>query len=133
MAEKPKKAKKSRVKKSRVKKPGRLKIEPPSDDHSHPLYLMLGIAVPLWIEKMKGMSDEDALSRAAECSRRIQDAGECVLFRGKKKGKSADAFNAVAEALAVMARCPGGVRFGPNHWDASLAFPHIVGHEHPVG
>ena len=82
------------------------------DTAGHPLAVALSAAVPLWALRFDPLDDAEVLDRAA-CQRlldRIQNAGEAILYRVKTPGVTADAFNALAEAIARMARLPGGVR-----------------------
>lgn len=41
-----------------------------------------------------------------------------MLFRSKRKGETADAFNHLAEGIACLAFAPGGVRLFGSHWEA---------------
>lgn len=96
------------------------------------LSLTLSLAVPLWIHDITqhrdglreryGAKDGDGsfwdwcTLRAKSCSEAISGpGGEGLLF--KIKDKSAAAFNALAEGLAIMSFCPGGVTFLGNHWE----------------
>jgi hypothetical protein len=55
--------------------------------------------------------------RAHECATAVASDGDKIMF--KEKGKTAAAFNALAEGLACLAHCPGGVRFGGAHYSAT--------------
>ena len=85
----------------------------------------LGAAVPLWIEQLRPLGREAIFARVKELqAAEIRDGmpligAEELLFRGSKPGDSARAFNAVAEALACLSFCPGGVRAFGGHWDAT--------------
>ena len=84
------------------------------------LSMMMQVAVPLRIEQMKskgGPSDEDR-KRATETSSIIGERGDILLFGGGKKGEAADQFNRTAEAVAVLAFCPGGVTIFGAHFEA---------------
>lgn len=70
---------------------------------------MLQVAVPLWIEELKGKSWEYISKRAGECSQVIAEKGDIILYKSAKKGESAKAFNCLAEGVACLAFVPGGV------------------------
>jgi len=73
------------------------------------LKMTLQIAVPLWIEKTKGKPWEYIVERAKECSQVIAEKGDIILFKSKKKGETAEAFNRLAEGIACLSFMPGGV------------------------
>ena len=83
----------------------------------------LDCAVPLWIEKIKSNADrwEDAKGtrRRALCVEIITSNGDNILYRSKKPGGTAEAFNALAEALAILSFQPGGVDFMDMHFEAN--------------
>jgi len=79
---------------------------------------MLQLAVPLWIEQLKSAGWDHILQRARQCSQVVAEKGDVILFRGKKKGESAAAFNALAEGIACLAFAPGGVKCFGGHWEA---------------
>jgi hypothetical protein len=88
------------------------------------LSIALSAAVPLRIAeiKLRGPAAWDAtvrVKREAWVSA-IANKGDILLFRGGKKGESAEVFNLTAEALAHMAFCPGGVTFAEQHWEATF-------------
>jgi hypothetical protein len=89
---------------------------------------LLEVAVPLWIERFRPMAWEDRVKIRDECLDVI--AGDKGLggiealatgTRPKKAGKAAEAFNALAKALALGALQPGGVKFGGMHFEAPAA------------
>jgi hypothetical protein len=82
------------------------------------LTISLEAAVPLWIDKHKHTSVEARIARARELADVVAGHGDDILFRSKRKGESAKAFNALAEGLALMAYQPGGVSFAGEHWEA---------------
>jgi hypothetical protein len=45
--------------------------------------------------------------------------GDNILYRSKKKGESAKAFNALAKGLACLAFAPGGVNAFGGHWQTN--------------
>jgi hypothetical protein len=87
------------------------------------LQASLEIAVPLWIERLnaKGGPDAEDFSRASEFGEVLASRGDVLLFRGGKKGESAELFNRTAEAIAVLSFLPGGVRLFGNHWESAHA------------
>ena len=80
----------------------------------------LQLAVPLWIERLRGAPWEHVERRARECSQVIAEHGDNLLFRSKKKGDTAEAFNRLAEGIACLSFCPGGVKIFGEHWEAVL-------------
>lgn len=68
----------------------------------------LEVAVPLWIEVFKNY-DWDEFKRIVNGSENV--SGECAeAISYRIEGKSAKAFNALAEAIAVLSYCPGGIK-----------------------
>ncbi len=77
------------------------------------LCLALSAAVPLRVaeyEKQDGPSPED-VARTRRFSRVLGEEGDVLQYGGRKKGRAAELLNALADALAVLAFCPGGVTF----------------------
>lgn len=62
----------------------------------------LRFAVPLWLEDLKGKSQEWLDARREVCSKVIASKGDIILYRGKVPGKTADAFNHLAEGIAIL-------------------------------
>ena len=81
------------------------------------LQATLEIAVPLWIEKLKQQSPEYRLERAKAHVDTIASKGDIILYRSKKTGETAAAFNALAEAIAVLSFQPGGVTVFGLHFE----------------
>jgi hypothetical protein len=89
---------------------------------STPVLLMtLQLAVPLWIERWKRLSwaerTERLEKRAAECAEIVASKGDVLQYGGKG---CAEAFNALAEGLAILSFVPGGVKFHGLHWETKL-------------
>lgn len=88
----------------------------------HPLPDMLEIAVPLWILQLEQLSDAERWERqkrwAHEAEEVMQETGEAILYR--VEGKSARAFNAVAQAVAALAYMPDGVTLFGRTWRAGV-------------
>jgi len=84
------------------------------------LPLSLAAAVPLWIEEFvrKGYTFDDVARVAAESGQVVAEKGDLILFKGKKKGETAAAFNALAKGIAALAFVPGGVRTFGMHFEA---------------
>lgn len=57
-------------------------------------------------------------SRQEYLMQTLCEKGDLILFRSDKKGESAKAFNALAEALSYLTLVPGGVRFLGWSWIA---------------
>lgn len=81
---------------------------------------ILQLAVPLWIDQLRKYDWNYVLGRVKECSQFIAEHGDNILCRSKKKGESAKAFNYLAEGIACLAFCPGGVKMFGEHWEATL-------------
>jgi len=84
------------------------------------LGISLSAAVPLWIEELKDREWEYIMKRARECSQVIAEKGDIILYKSKKPGGSAEAFNRMAEGVACLAFCLGGVTLFGQHWEAKL-------------
>jgi hypothetical protein len=78
---------------------------------AHPLPDAPAAAVPLRIAEYKARGGPAAadIGRAREFGRVLGEKGDALLFRGKR-GEPAELFNRLADAVAVMAFCPGGVK-----------------------
>lgn len=88
----------------------------------------MALAVPLWIERLRPQVEADPeflLARTKEIQEIDNGYGvpligsEDILFRSKKPGDTAKAFNLLAESVALLSFCPGGVRVFGSHFDAS--------------
>jgi hypothetical protein len=75
------------------------------------------VAVPLWVLELGRMSAEDIMSRCRACAAHIAEHGDIILYKSKKGGGSAEAFNRLAEGLACLSFAPGGVKFLGLHFD----------------
>lgn len=81
----------------------------------------LACAVPLWIEQFRPLTDDARLAIARVSGQEIAEHGDIILYRSKKKGETAAAFNHLARGLAVLAFAPGGVTFAGLHFEAVRA------------
>ncbi len=91
---------------------------------------MLGLAVPLWIDRMRFWRWEYRQQVAVLCRDVIAHhqgiAAICdTEARGTaRKGDLALCFNAMAQGLGLLAFCPGGIVFAGHHWEAHT--PEVV-------
>lgn len=88
-----------------------------------PLALALSCAVPLRImeyERSGGPTEVD-YERCRGYGDLLGEKGDILQFRGGKPGETAKVFNALADGLAVMAFCPGGVTFCGTRYHARAA------------
>ena len=92
------------------------------------LHLTLQAAVPLWCQELRERERDygrhrrgyDEFShylseRACVCAAVIGETGDALMF--KVKGKSAEAFNRLAEGIACASFCPGGIKAFGTHWE----------------
>ncbi len=86
--------------------------------NDHLLATALAAAVPLWIEDLRREPWEHLQKRAHECAQIVAEKGDIILYRSKKAGQTAEAFNALAEGIACLAFAPGGVTIFGQHWEA---------------
>lgn len=82
------------------------------------LTISLQAAVPLWIHKVRNLTEDQQHARAQRCADQVAAHGDLIQHRSKKKGESATAFNGLAEGIAVLAYNAGGVVFMGTHWCA---------------
>jgi hypothetical protein len=74
------------------------------------------MAVPVWIEEVRLWTADRRTQRSVACMLEIAEHGDIILYRSDVAGESADAFNRLAEGLAILSFAPGGVRFAGRHW-----------------
>jgi hypothetical protein len=82
------------------------------------LKLALSAAVPLWIEELKNKPWDELQAMAEYAAQVVASKGDRLMFRGKKKGESAAAFNALAKGIAILSFAPGGVTVFGEHYEA---------------
>ncbi len=95
----------------------------------HPLKILLPITVNMRIAKIISRGDikenwgyyRNYLDQFNERCLNEPSFTESMLFK-TKPGQSAESFNALAEALAILAFVPGGVDFGQMHFEAPPSF-----------
>jgi len=86
------------------------------------LPISLAAAVPLRIAEYIQMGGPSALDveRARSQAHTLAEKGDVLLYRGKRPGEAATLFNALADCLAIMAFCPGGVKVFGLHFQAEI-------------
>jgi hypothetical protein len=82
------------------------------------LGVALAAAVPLWIAEVRHLTFEQRAARAKICADVTASRGDVILYRSVRRGATAEAFNALAEGLAIAACHPGGVTAFGQHWCA---------------
>lgn len=95
------------------------------------LPLSLGAAVPLWVHgiyERGGPTSEDWL-RLRQFGYRLATHGDILLFGSSRTGETAEIFNQLAEALALLSFLPAGVSFGHMHFDAEQILSGLLGRE----
>ena len=102
-------------------------------DFSHQtelLHVSLQTAVLLWHLELeaqeKGLGPElfaeELYDRARRCGDYLAEYGDALMFLDKKRGRSAEAFNRLAEGIACLAFCPGGVTAFGTHWERQRTY-----------
>jgi hypothetical protein len=85
-----------------------------SDDYV--LTATLQVAVPLEIIRLRILDDDQRQWIARTAAQEIASHGDDILFKSKRAGDTARAFNHLATGLAALAYQPGGVTFAGLHW-----------------
>ncbi len=95
------------------------------------LPVALSAAVPLWIHEIyeRGGPTGGDWTRLPAVGRLLAERGDCLLYPSPRAGETANLFNALAEALALLAFQPGGVSFGEQHFDALQILTAFLGVE----
>lgn len=85
----------------------------------------LGLAVPMWIDKMRYWPASYREKRAHELGEELAASQGLVADDNpegrvprSERGEVAPQFNLLAQGLALIAFCPGGVVFAGQHWQA---------------
>lgn len=91
----------------------------------------LSAAVPLRIIEIaeRGGPTTDDWTRLQSLERLLAERGDQLLFRSSRAGETAEVFNALAEALAILSFLPGGVPFGEECFDALQILSGLLGEE----
>jgi hypothetical protein len=87
----------------------------------------LQTAVPLWIIRFKGLPWEELQQIMKESERILEESGELAVFAQVKKGQTAQAFNAVARAIAALSFVPGGLDIFGLHFETKHEDPTMQG------
>lgn len=100
-------------------------LSAPGSAMSFVLLTTLQVAVPLRIRELELMAPAERRlmlgvwrSDAVEA---VAHRGDILMFKGGKKGETANVFNGLAKGIAALAHAPGGVLFAGCHW--CLAHP----------
>lgn len=102
----------------------RLRIEESRGDLDPITTAFLGATVPMWIHEMRRWSPERREHKARELGQVIAyGPGAAALADPDRRGSTrsgalGSAFNALAQGLACLAFCPGGIVFAGHHWEA---------------
>lgn len=81
------------------------------------LAIALNTAVPLWALELQSEPWEYLESRARICGQIVASKGDIIQFKSQKKGETAEAFNRLAEGIAIMSFIPGGVDAFGSHFE----------------
>lgn len=73
----------------------------------------LQIAVPMSLHRLSHWTDRECMALSSSLTTQIGSHGDDLIYGGKH---CAETFNALADALAIGARAPGGVFFHGLHW-----------------
>ena len=81
----------------------------------HPLPDTLLFSVPMWQEEIR--KDYDYYWNKREFyAQFIGEKGDIILYRGNKKGETAEAFNTLSCAIALLSFQPGGIKIFGHHF-----------------
>ncbi len=91
----------------------------------------LSAAVPLRIVEIaeRGGPTTDDWTRLQSLGHLLAERGDRLLFRSAHTGETAEVFNALVEALAILSFLPGGVLFGEERFDALPILSGLLGEE----
>lgn len=110
----------------------RMRIDLSRGDTDEITRMSLGLAVPIWIDRMRDWRPAYRQLVAHELvevtafeqgSAAMCDPDAALSSKLHRPGEMTGAFNAVAQGLACLAFCPGGVVFAGHHWEALTATP----------
>lgn len=104
----------------------RMRIEGSAKDMDPITSACLAVAVPMWIDKMRHWLPREIEQRAhalvavtafdPSIAALVDDTAR-TSTKKHQPGKLGKAFDAIAEGLACLAHCPGGVVFAGYHWE----------------
>jgi hypothetical protein len=101
----------------------RIRIEASAKDVDPVTRAFLGLTVPMWIDRMRSWHPDRRVHKGHELVEIIAYEQSVAAMcnpeaRGTaKRGEKGLAFNAVAQGLACLAYCPGGIVFAGHHWE----------------
>ena len=75
------------------------------------LVVSLSAAVPLWAAKLSQTPLRELLAQGPALARTIAESGDVLQFGNGHEGDAAEAFNALARALAILSFLSDGVKF----------------------
>lgn len=81
------------------------------------LQMCLSLAVPLWLERVRGCSWAEFTAMAEE-SARVLAGTRSILPYGSEPAEAARAVSQLARGIAIAAFGPAGTTFGGMHWCA---------------
>ena len=81
------------------------------------MLMTLEVAIPIWVNSLKHLPWSYLAEQAGKCAGIVAEKGDILQYRSSVKGETAKAFNALAEGLAILSFCPGGVKFMGRHWE----------------
>lgn len=79
------------------------------------LDVQVQLYICLFLER-DGPTDED-FAKASDISLLIAERSDNILYRGKKKGETAELVSKLAWGIALMSFCPGGIKVFGRHWE----------------
>jgi hypothetical protein len=91
-------------------------MPPPSAPESL-LATALSVAVPMWAMELRRRPLDELLAEAPSLAQIVAEKGDLIQFRGKKRGETAAAFNALARGVAILSFVPGGVIIFGMHFE----------------
>lgn len=102
-----------------------LRIEESRADVGELTRQFLSLAVPMWIDRMRWWRAERREREAHRVGEEIAASHALVADDNpegrvprSERGTVAAGFNVIAQGLALLAFCPGGVVFAGEHWQA---------------
>jgi hypothetical protein len=90
---------------------------------NHVLPILLPLAIEMRINEIKargGITERD-VTRIQSYIEDLAAHGDDLLYRAKKKGETARYFNQLADAIAVMAFLPGGIKVFGEHYEVKAS------------
>jgi hypothetical protein len=87
----------------------------------HPLKIFLLASVPLRILALRETGGPQAhdYGRIQMFFKVLAEQGDQLLFKSAVPGRTADLANGLADAIAVLSFCPGGVTLFGEHWEST--------------